>query len=143
MKKVNHNMKKAGVENIFIFMILFSSFVGIFFFVINYATIIRAKDNIDALADYASNYVATRGVGDDISDTMNSIAPSGMDPINADTSALCNSIADNTHQVIFTVTSTNDSYSFYDGEISSRRVVFNQINSNTVTCNLEVTLQEN
>ncbi len=143
-KKTLHNnrMKSAAVENIIIWMLIFSMFVSIFFFIINYASIIRTKDIVDALADYGSNYIATKGVGDDISKTMNSIASVSFKKINADTSVICNPPdANHKYQIIFNVTTTNDSFYFYNEKISSKRVVFNQLGSESITCNLSVTIE--
>lgn len=140
-KTLHKNMKPAAIDLIFVWIVLFAMFVSIFFFIINYASIIRTKDTIDALADYGANYIGTNGVGDDISTTMNSIATRNFANIDADTSAICNApVADNTFQVTFIVTSTNNSFYFYNGQLSSKKVVFNQQDSNGITCNLSVTL---
>ena len=145
MKQINNDpkMKKAAVESVIVWIVIFTSFVSVFYFIINYSTVLRMKDNVDTLADYGSNYVATNGVGDDISNLLNSIAPAGIQAINADTNAICNSNDDGNFQVIFIVRSTNASYIFRDEPITSRRVSFNQVNSNTVTCDLSITLQNN
>lgn len=138
---LHENMKPAAIDLIFVWIVLFAMFVSIFFFIINYASIIRTKDTIDALADYGANYIGTNGVGDDLSATMNSIATKSFANINADTSVICSApVSNNTFQVTFIVTSTNNSFYFYNGQLSSRRVVFNQQDSTGITCNLSVTL---
>lgn len=141
---LHKNMKPAAIDIIFVWIVLFGIFVSIFFFIINYTSIIRTKDTLDALADYGANYIGKNGIGDNISNAMNSIATKNFANINADTSAICNApVADNTFQVAFIVTSTNNSFYFYNGQLSSKRVVFNQDNTgNGITCNLSVTLNK-
>jgi len=134
-------MKNAAVENIIIWIIIFASFVTVFFMVINFSTVLRIKDHVDSLAEYGANYVATRGIGDDITIIMNDIAPPAILPMNVDTSDICDSVADNTFQVIFNIRTTNNSYLFHDGPITGTRVVFNQMNSNTITCDLSITVK--
>ncbi len=139
----NSNLKKAAIENIFIWIVLFATFVSILFFIINYTSIIRTKDTMDALADYGANFVATRGTGDDLSNKMNSIATKNFNNISANTNMICNApVADNGYQIIFNVRTTNNSYYFFNKALSSQRVVFNQLGSSSITCNLNVTVNE-
>ncbi len=141
MEKKTTNMKKAAIENILVWIVLFAMFASIFFFVINYTVIIRAKDTMDAIADFGSNYVAVNGIGDDLSNRMNDIKSRNFSNINADTSTICNTNNDNEYKVIFNVTATNNNLYFYNGQLFSKRVVFNQDGTgDTITCDLSVTI---
>lgn len=142
INKKNTKMKEAAIETIFVWMIVFASFISVFFMVINYSVVIRVKDHVDTLADYGANYVATNGIGDDISNLLDNMSPPKIQSISANTNDICTSVADNTFQVIFNVTTSNDSLLFHEGAISSTRVAYNQANSNTITCNLSITLND-
>lgn len=134
------NNKKAYIENVLLWMVMFIGFVTLFFFVIDYATIVRIKDNMDAISDYGARQVAINGIGDDLSGNINNMKVSGINTVTADTTSICVSNANNAYQVIFITRTTNSSYKFYSSNIQSKRVVFNEQNSNTVTCTLNVTL---
>lgn len=138
MKK--DNMKKAYIENVLLWMVMFIGFVTLFFFVIDYATIVRIKDNMDAISDYGARNVAINGIGQDLSTNINNMKVQGINNVSADTSSICTSNANNAYQVIFITQTTNNSYKFYGDTLTSRRVVFNEQNSNTVTCTLNITL---
>lgn len=135
------NKKPAYIENIILWMVMFVGFATMFFFVIDYATIIRIKDNIDALSDYGANRIAVQGVGTDMITELNDTKISKINAITA-ADLVCNSVADvpATYQVIFTTETSNNSVEFYNDKLTSKRVVFNEVNSETVTCNLTVTL---
>jgi Flp pilus assembly protein TadG len=140
MKKVV--MKKAGIENVFIWMILFLGFASLFIFIINYATILRIQDNMNAISDYGANYVAINGRGDNISDQINSMKATSINNVSANTNAICNIDAarPNEYKVIFTTITSNTSYKFYGNKLSASRAVFNQSSSDTIVCTLEITL---
>ena len=134
-------MKPAYVENIILWMVMFVGFATFFFFVIDYSTIVRVKDNMDAMSDYGANRIAREGVSTDITSELNDMK---VAKVNAITSAniVCNSVADTppTYQVIFITQTSNNSIEFYNKKLSTKRVVFNEVNSQTVTCTLTVTL---
>lgn len=135
------NAKPAYIENILLWMVMFIGFVTLFFFVIDYATIIRVKDNMDALSDYGANRISKQGSTTNIISELNDIKIKAISTINAG-NLVCNSVAQTppTYQVIFTTETTNNSIKFYKGKIISKRVVFNEVNSQTVSCKLTVTL---
>lgn len=139
MKKKN-NMKPAYIENVILWMVMFVGFATMFFFVIDYSTIVKVKDNMDALSDYGANIIARQGISD-ISTELNDMKVARINTISAGDLS-CASVADTppTFQVIFITETTNNSIEFYSNKLTSRRVVFNETNSNTVTCTLQVTL---
>lgn len=140
MKK--KQMKKAAIENIFVWIVLFVGFATFFFFIIDYATILRVKDNMQALSDYGANYVAINGVGDNISTSLNDIKANSINSISADTNSICNEVTNSPldYQVVFTTQTTNNSYKFYGKKLSATTAVFNQQSGNTITCTLNITL---
>lgn len=137
-------MKKAAIENILIWMVLFTSFATFFFFIINYATILRVQDNMIAISDYGANYVAANGIGDNISTDLNRIKVDGINTISsADTGVICNEVSNVplNFTVIFKTETTNTSYKFYGDSLSATKAVFNQQSGNTITCTLKITLK--
>ena len=134
------NMKKAYIENILLWMVMFIGFATLFFFIINYASIVRVKDNMDAISDYGARNVAINGIGSDLSANINNMRVSAVNNVAADTSTICASVSNNAHQVIFITQTTNLDYKFFGNQLFSKRVVFNDVNSDTVTCTLNITL---
>ena len=139
--KNHHTMKKAYVENIILWMVMFVGFATMFFFVIDYATIIRVKDNMDALSDYGASRIARQGVATDMITELNNIAVSKVNTITSG-NLVCTSVTNTPpdYQVIFITETTNTQIEFYSSKLTSRRVVFNEVNSQTVTCTLTITL---
>jgi|GEM_PF-3932886 len=135
------NMKSAAIENIFVWMMIFVGFTSLFFFVINYATILRIQDNMNAISDYGANYIANNGTGTDISANINDISVSGIDNVTS-ANLVCNESTNvpPDYQVSFTTESSNNSYKFYGSKLSATRVVYNQLSGNTIDCTLTVNL---
>lgn len=134
------SMKKAYIENILLWMVMFMGFVTLFFFIIDYSTIVRVKDNMDAISDYGARNVAISGIVNDLSTNINNMKVSGINTVNADTTSICVNTTNNSYQVIFITQTTNTDYKFFGNQLVSKRVVFNQVNSDTVTCTLNITL---
>jgi Flp pilus assembly protein TadG len=140
MKKTT--MKKAAIENIFIWMVLFVGFATLFFFVIDYATVLRVKDNMNAISDYGANYVGVNGTGDDLTTQINAMKSNSIVELTAgqaNTGSICISNANNQYKVIFITQATN-LFKFYDKKLITSRAVFNQSGSDTITCTLDITL---
>ena len=57
MTKKN-SMKDAFVEQIILWIVIFVSFVGFLFFVIDYSNSLKVKENADSIAQYTSRMVA-------------------------------------------------------------------------------------
>lgn len=141
MKTKNKKLKPAYVENIIIWLVIFVGFVTMFFFTINYASILRVKDNMDAISDYGANMIAVNGVDVEMIDQINDIALPLVSNIDSG-DLTCNSVVDNAYQVIFNTQTSNTEYKFYEKQLLTQRIVFNQVNSNSVTCTLTITLED-
>lgn len=140
IKEKEQSFKKAYIENILLWMVMFIGFVTLFFFVVDYATIVRVKDNMDAISDYGSRNVAISGIGTDLSSNINGMKVNAINNVSADTNTICTVNANGAYQVIFITQTTNNSYKFFGNNLVSKRVVFNENNSNTITCTLNITL---
>lgn len=119
---------------------MFIGFATLFFFVIDYATIVRIKDNMDAISDYGARVISDNGIGVDLSTDINNMKANGINTISADSTAICTETANGAYQVIFITQTTNTSYKFFGSNLISKRVVFNENSTNTITCTLNVTL---
>lgn len=133
-------MKNAYIENILLWMVMFIGFATLFFFVIDYATIVRVKDNMDAISDYGSKVVAENGIGTDLSANINSMKVKAINTVSADTNTICTTNANGAYQVIFITETTNTEFKFFGNKLGSKRVVFNENSSDTITCTLIITL---
>ena len=138
--KNENNMKKAYIENILLWMVMFIGFVTLFFFVIDYATIVRVKDNMDAISDYGARNVAINGIGTDLSTNINSMKVNAINTVSADTNTICTTNTNGAYQVIFITETTNTEFKFFGNKLGSKRVVFNDNSSDTITCTLNITL---
>lgn len=153
MKEENkQTMKPAYIENILMWMTIFIGFIWMFFFVIDYATAIRIKDNIDALSEYGAR-LASETIDQTTIDTdatfitnLNNIRIKKISNLN--TSNLVCTIATTTpqstnYQVIFVTKGT-----YLDGFLSnqgtdnftSTKVVFNENSPAQLTCTLSITI---
>ena len=136
-------MKNAAIESVLVWMLTFIGFGTLFYFVINYAMIIRVQDNMNALCDYGANMIAEEGVGADIVTKLNEISTGNIATIGAG-DIVCNSVTESplTYQVVFTTVTTNQDYKFYTEALQTSRAVFNQVSGDTVTCTLTITLED-
>lgn len=148
----NKNLKQAAIENVLIWMLLFIGFIGIFFLIIDYATIVRIQDKMNELGDYAANRIANDGAIMDLTAEFNNRKVAAIQTFNANdvnTTIICSDVADGLYQVRFNIVTTNNSYKFYNNPLSSSKVVFNNVyindanvanDSDSIECNLQITL---
>jgi len=155
-KEKKQNTKSAYIEQILMWMVIFIGFVWMFFFVIDYATAVRLRENIDAISKYAARYVAkytdpvvnqsTVAFDAQFITNLNNIRNSNISSISAgDINCSIATVApQNTNsQSIFIVQGT-----YLKGFLSnqgtnnftSRTVVYNETNVAQITCTLSVTI---
>lgn len=139
--KKNHSMKDAYVEQVIIWMFLFVAFTSLLFFSINYSTIIRVQDNMNSLSDYGARRVSVNGSGVDIIADLNNMRHGSIKAIIA-SDLVCTPVTDNLSKVIFITETVDTSFQFVNEKLVSRKAVFNEVNSNTVTCTLTIDLVE-
>ena len=70
---MNKNMKKAVIDQIMLWIVLFTIFVGFLFFIIDYSNVMKVKDNTDAIADYIGRMVALNKNEADIIEGINKV----------------------------------------------------------------------
>lgn len=121
--------KDAFVDQIILWIVLFTIFVGLLFFIIDYSNAIKVKDNADAIADYTARMVALEK-----SDTLiveginNSIKDDYFADISESSIECTEDTTVSNHQVIVNIYATlvNGFLPVSTNNIHARTVVFNE-----------------
>ncbi len=132
----NTNMKKAVVDQIILWIVLFTIFVSFLFFIIDYSNAVKVKDNTDAIADYIGRMVALNKNEADIITGVNEVKDDYFTPAQV-ADLICNT--DNTisnHQVIIHVQTTiiNSFIPVGANNVHSKTVVFNESSESQKEC---------
>ena len=132
----NTNMKKAVVDQIILWIVLFTIFVSFLFFIIDYSNAMKVKDNTDAIADYIGRMVALNKNEADIITGVNEVKDDYFTPAQV-ADLICNT--DNTvsnHQVIINVQTTiiNSFIPVVANNVHSKTVVFNESSESQKEC---------
>ena len=139
-KKVK-KMVPAVIDQLMMWIVIFVSFVTILFFVIDYSMIMRIKGNIDLMSQYAARMISLGNTEDEVASSLNNIKINYFADISGG-DIVCNTSATGTYQVIFNLTGLYVDTNILDQQnnILSKKVVFNEINSDEIECSL--TLQK-
>ena len=138
----NKQFKKAVIDQILLWIVLFTSFVTIFLMVIDYYQVIKAKDKSDSLSSYGSRMQALGKDTDEIITGLNNIKGTYFSII-YDDNLTCNTLSTSRYQVIFNTNITFKNMFLSDGEtIGSTSVAFNEINSTDQNCTLNLSVSE-
>jgi len=139
----NTNMIEAVVENILLWMIMFIGFVSLFFMVLDYSKVLRIKDNMSSLSDYGARMIALNKNESDIITGLNNLKANTVANITS-SNLLCNTntSADNYQAIFNTQTTYTNSVFTTEGanNITSRSVVFNEVNSSQEECTLTISI---
>ena len=134
-------MRKAVIDQIILWIVLFVSFISIFFITIDYSMVIKIKDKSDALSSYGAR---TKALGEDDSDIiqgLNNVKGDFFDTI-SDENLTCEELATSNYQVIFTTNISFNNRFLSDGKkIYSTSSAFNEINSTDQNCSLNLSVQ--
>ena len=131
------NMKKAVVDQIMLYMVLFTAFVSSLFLVIDYSAIMRVDSSNDTLAQYGARL---KGLGIDdseIIENLNRIKNNYFaEIVDHDLDCETDDKIEN-YRVIFNVESTyKDSHVLTIKDITSTMSAFNEMSSSQITCTL-------
>lgn len=145
-KKIEQNYKPAYIEQALMWMVIFIGFVWMFFFVIDYATAFRVKDNMDDLSKYGAKFVARYSNQATVANEAllyTNLNNMNIDVINDIAVGDINCVIDAAtlnSQSIFIVQGT---YVVSDkiptSDFSSKSVVFNETSQAEITCTLNLT----
>ena len=122
------NLKDAVVEQIILWIVIFVSFVGFLFFIIDYSNVVKVKENADSIGDYTAKMLALSKNDADIVLGINKIKGDYITSITT-SDLIC--VEDNTvlnHQVIVNIYATlnNGFLPVSTNNIHSKTVVFNE-----------------
>ena len=135
------NMKQAIIDQILLWIVMITFFATFLFFVINYSTALRIKDNIDALADYGARMIALGRTDAEVVAGMNNIKLNSMATIQ-EADLNCVEAATSNYQVQMIVQTTFDS-TFLEAtpnNVLGKTVVFNEISELEKTCTITVSM---
>jgi cell division protein FtsB len=143
MKKDQKNMKKAVVDQILLWIVLFISFVGFLFFTIEYSNAIKVKDNTDAIADYTAKMVSLANNNTDIVSGLNNIKDDYFNTIIEDALVCNEDLFTSNYQVIINVYTTLDNgfLSLGSNNVHSKTVVFNEASEYKKECSLTLSFK--
>jgi Flp pilus assembly protein TadG len=134
----NKTMKKAFIDQIILWIVLFTIFVSFLFFIIDYSNAIKVKDNTDAIADYIARMIALDKTNAEIVTGANKIKESYFADIQED-EIVCNIDASiSNYEVIMNVktTLTNGFLNAGANNVHSKTVVFNESSEFQKECTL-------
>ncbi len=133
--------KPAFVENIILWIVMFISFITLFFFVLEYSNILKTHHQLSLMSDFGAK-MTSRDINDiQIIEGLNRLRTQNISTITND-NLICTSHNIQNHQVIFNV-SLNYRSSFFNKNILARTVVFNETNNSQIDCTLTLRGNEN
>jgi len=140
LKKQKNNMKAAVVDQILLWTVLLIGFVTLLFITIDYSTILRLKNNNDTLAQQGARMIALGKTNDEVTESLNNIRNIYYAEI-ASSDISCVEVTATSYQVIFNVVSTYSDAKVLNmsDSIYSKVAVFNETDSNEITCTLTLT----
>ncbi|MEA3353631.1 MAG: hypothetical protein U9Q33_07440 [Campylobacterota bacterium] len=133
-------MRKALIDQMLLWIVLFVAFVTVFYVILNYYNVIRAKDKSDSIVNYGVRMKALGRSDSSIVAGLNDVKGSYFDTIVDDD---LNCVEDNTtadYQVIFTSNISIGSNMFLNQNenITSQAAAFNEASSFHIDCNLNL-----
>lgn len=138
---MNKNMKKAVVDQIILWIVLFTIFVSFLFFVIEYSNAIKVKDSTDAVADYIARMVALDKPTTDIVAGANKVKDDYFATIqDGDLTCITDNSQSNYQVVMNVFTTLNNGFLSLGGQnVHSKTVVFNESSEFQKECSLTLT----
>jgi len=132
-------MRKAVIDQIMVWILVFVSFITIFFLTIDYYTLLKTKETCDNMSSYGARMVALGKSYSNITEELNNRKSNMMNDIN-DTDIICSKDTSKTnYQVVFSINMDLNTNTFKDKHINSVSSAFNEIDSSDIECNLTIT----
>lgn len=138
IKSSPSNYKKAVVDQILLWLTLFTAFVGFLFFTIDYSNALKVKDNSDALGDYTARMVALDKPLSEVAEGLNKLKDDYIATIVEGDIVCTEDVSSSNYQVIINIYSTlnNNFLPTGNNNIHSRTVVFNESSEVEKECDL-------
>ena len=121
--------KNAFVDQIILWIVLFTIFVGLLFFIIDYSNAVKVKDNADAIADYTARMVALEKSDTLIAEGINTnIKDDYFQDISENSIVCTEDTSVSNHQVIVNIYTTlvNGFLPIANNNVHAKTVVFNE-----------------
>ena len=134
----NTKMKKAVVDQILLWIVLFTIFVSFLFFIIEYSNAIKVKDNSDAIADYTAKMVSIGNTNSEIISGLNNIKDDYFAVILEDALVCSEDTSTSNRQVIINIYATLSGgfLNLGSNNIHSKTVIFNENSEYKKECSL-------
>ena len=129
--------KKAVIDQMLLWIVLFISFVTIFLLVIDYYMVLKTKDRTDTIVNYGVRMKALGRDDIDIVSGINNIKSDFFDTVITDDLSCTDDNETTSYQVIFSTSVTfNNMFLSDTDQINSKASAFNEVNSHNIDCNL-------
>jgi hypothetical protein len=136
------NSKKAIIDQIMLWLVIFVSFVIILFMVIDYYVVVKFKDRCDTMANYAVRMKALGRDDENITAGLNNLKSDSIDEIVEDDLISIESNTAENYQVKFSVNLDINTTTFKNKSIHSYTSAFNEVDSSSIDCNLTLKSKE-
>ncbi len=135
-------MRRAVIDQMLLWIVIFVAFVTIFLMVIDYYMIMKTKDRCDTLANYGVRMKALGRADTDIVDGLNNIKNSYFKTVELADIECIEDATQNDYQTIFKVETTFNNIFLSTGEnIISNASAFNEVSSSHIDCNVTLKVQ--
>jgi len=142
MKKLDKkHYKKAIIDQIMLWLVIFVSFVILFFFLVDYYVVIKAKDNCDIMANYGVRMKALGRDDSNITAGLNNLKLKYFEDIQED-DLQCSDNDDGNYTVKFNIYADINTTTFTNKTVHSYAAAFNEASSSSIDCNLTLIIQK-
>ncbi len=135
------NGKKAVIDQIMLWLVIFVSFVIMLFLVIDYYVVVKVKDRCDTIANYAVRMKALGRDDENITLGINNLMINKFDDIKTD-DILCSETNDEEYKVKFKIIADVVTTTFSDKTVYSYSSAFNEVNNLSIDCNVTLRVKE-
>lgn len=136
-KQQKINMKKGAIDQAIAWLLLFVSFIVVFYFIIDYSRVSTFRDEITTISNLGARIIAVGGTEDDVVARVNEVK-SGLIADATAGNLTCNNLGTNNFRIVFTTEVSIDSDIVPDNLLSNRVGVFNEVNSDDIDCTLQL-----
>lgn len=141
-KKSPVKMKKAMIDQVMMWLMIFVGFITTMFLVIDYSMINRVKANIDLLSEFGAKSIALEHTEEDIAEKLNTMKSGYFANINPE-DINCVVVENNSYKISFTVIGeyTDTKILSKQSNIVSKKSVFYDNGTDQIDCTLNLIKQ--
>jgi hypothetical protein len=132
-------MKKAIVDQVLLWIVIFISFITIFFFIVDYYSVVKLKDKSDLLVQYSVRMIALNKTTDEVVTGLNSIKSDYLNTISSE-DLVCSIITNGEYKVKVTSWIDIDNIILEDVNMSASASSFNEASSSNISCTLNLSI---